>query len=90
MKTVKMTFQDGKILVDQDYEFVVSDEIYFSSDLTPYKEVKFRWNLDLQEMIEDAPEKEEELLQQVADKLKQDFISFMRKKSDLLKEANYA
>lgn len=89
MNTVKITLQDGKILMDQDYEFVVSDDIYFASDLTPYKEVRFNWNLDLHEMIAES-EKEEEILHEVAEKLKKDFISFMKRKSNQLSEANFA
>ena len=77
MDTVKMTFKDGQILVDRDYEFVVSDDTYFSNDLTPYKEVKFTWNLDLVDIVDEADE-EEEILNLIGEKFKKDFISFMK------------
>ncbi len=84
MKTVHLTMQEGKILIDQDYDFVISDDIYFTEDLTPYKEVKFNWNLQLVDLVENSREEKEEVLRQIGEKIKQDFIAFMLNQDEVI------
>lgn len=82
MKTINFTLNNGELVIDDHYEFAVSDSLIFSSDsdeLIPLKEVRFCWNVNLEEYLKEDEERREELIEKAGEMLKRDFIEFLKK-----------
>ncbi|MCS6834025.1 MAG: hypothetical protein NZ521_10660, partial [Flammeovirgaceae bacterium] len=70
----------GELVIDNHYEFAISDGLIFSSDeLVPLKEVRFCWNVNLEEYLKEDEEHREELIEKAGEMLKRDFIEFLKK-----------
>lgn len=80
MKTINFTLNNGELVIDNHYEFAISDGLIFSSDeLVPLKEVRFCWNVNLEEYLKEDEEHREELIEKAGEMLKRDFIEFLKK-----------
>jgi hypothetical protein len=80
MKTINVSLENGELVIDEHYEFAMSDSLLFTSDeLVPAKEVRFCWNVNLEEYIKNDDEgRRDELIEKAGEMLKQDFIEFLK------------
>lgn len=70
--------------IDGNYKFELSNDAVFTDDFIPSKEITFKWSVEsMQDMY--ALQTDNELNEMFGEKLKQDFITFLKEKSKLNK-----
>ena len=75
MKTAQLKISDGKPFIDGNYEFKMSDMAVMSEDQIVTKDITFSWCLESPNSISD-----DEAIKIMAEKIKNDFIEFAKKK----------
>jgi hypothetical protein len=98
MKTAVLKFKKNQEeqsipYIDGNYEFNISEQPIFNSDLIPVKKISFEWSVEMSQDVNysqrsskeahefirgSMSEKENELFEMLADKLKNDFLKFIK------------
>jgi len=82
MKTAVLKFkknQEGQFVpyIDGNYEFNIQEQPIFNSDLIPVKKISFEWSVEMPQDV-NYSQKENELFEMLAEKLKNDFLKFIK------------
>jgi len=74
-KTPVLNFKDNKPYVDGNYEFTISDGAIYDNQVA-YKHISFKWSVEMGQNMKFL-QRENELYEMLAEKLKQDFLKYI-------------
>lgn len=78
MKTISIkTNKNKQFELQGDFEFEITKQLFLDKDFVPKKDIRFSWSPEVPQ-DKDIQETYDELYEKIGEKLKEDFIKFLK------------